>query len=153
MPTRFWSLRQKRWCVVVLIGPIGIHGPRSIVDARNKFRREVTLQRDSSVIDLVRLNIGRLNRLIGKLGVPEVRSNEQTQTDQYHGKTEQGADQLARYSRRPGNGTCFQSFSQNLLTSPSIPSGGKINGNRANWSSSVTVSPEIFAYDYIPEDS
>lgn len=38
------------------------------------------------------LDVGRLNGLVRQLSVPEVRSNEQSQTKQHNGKTEQGAD-------------------------------------------------------------
>lgn len=72
------------------------------------------LKRDSSVTGLVRMHVGRLDGLIGNLGVSEVRSDEQTQTEQHDRKTEQGADQLARHTRRPGDGTCFNVFLQNF---------------------------------------
>jgi len=60
---------------------------------------------------VTRLDIGRLNRLIGELRVPEVRADQQAQAEQHHWKTEQCADQLARHSRRPADGTCFPTFS------------------------------------------
>lgn len=78
-------------------------------------RPDQTLQRDSSVTRLVRLNIGRLNCLVRKLSVSEVRPDEQTETQQHNGKTEQGADQLARHSWRPGDGTYFKILFRNGL--------------------------------------
>jgi len=68
--------------------------------------------RRSSVTRLVTwLDIGRLNRLVGELRVPEVRADQQAQAEQHYWKTEQRADQLARHSRRPADGTCFPTFS------------------------------------------
>lgn len=78
-------------------------------------RPDQMLQRDSSVTRLVRLNIGRLNGLVRELSVSEVRSDEQTETQQHNGKTEQGADQLARHSWRPGDGTYFKVLFRNGL--------------------------------------
>lgn len=52
------------------------------------------------------LDVGRLNGLVRWLSVPEVRPDQQAQTEQNDGQTEQGADQLARDGRRPGDGTC-----------------------------------------------
>jgi len=73
------------------------------------------LQRDSSVTVLVRLDVGRLDGLVRKLGISEVRSDQQAQTEQHDRKTEQGADQLARHSRRPRDGTCFNVFLRTLI--------------------------------------
>lgn len=54
------------------------------------------------------LDVGWLDGLVRKLGVPEVRPDEQAETQQDDWKTEQSADQLARHRRRPRDGTCFR---------------------------------------------